>query len=87
VTLTVRIHYAGGKTEDHDLKNGEHFADYIRKVDVPGSTFAFAAQGRQQVRYLTVVPKAKDKVDRIELVKGPDNTAPVVLAVTLEMHE
>jgi putative heme-binding domain-containing protein len=30
VSMTVRIHYANGQTEDHDLKNGEHFADYIR---------------------------------------------------------
>ena len=85
--MIVRLHYAGGKTEDHELKNGEHFADYIRRVDVPGSKFAFAAQGRQQVRYLKVEPKAKDKIEQIELVKGPDSTAPVVMAVTLEMHE
>jgi putative membrane-bound dehydrogenase-like protein len=87
VSMTVRIHYANGQTEDHDLKNGEHFADYIRKVDVPGSKFAFSAQGRQQVRYLKVEPKTKEKIDKIELVKGPDNTAPVVVAVTLEMSE
>jgi hypothetical protein len=87
VSMTVRIHYANGQTEDHDLKNGEHFADYIRKVDVPGSKFAFSAQGRQQVRYLKVEPKTKEKIDKIELVKGPDKTAPVVLAVTLEMSE
>ena len=87
VSLTVRIYYAGGKTEDHELRNGEHLADYIREVDVPGSKFAFAAQGGQQVRYLKVEPKTKDKIDRIELVKGPDGTAPVVLAMTLEMHE
>ena len=36
---------ADGKTEDHPLKNGEHFADYIRRVDVPGSKFAFALRG------------------------------------------
>jgi putative heme-binding domain-containing protein len=87
VSLIVRIHYAGGKTEDHELKNGEQFADYIHRVDVPGSKFAFAAQGRQQVRYLKVEPKAKEKIDRIELVKGPDRTAPVVVAVTLEMPD
>jgi hypothetical protein len=47
VTLIVRLHYQDGKTEDHALKNGEHFADYIRKVDVPGSKFAFDLKGRQ----------------------------------------
>jgi hypothetical protein len=85
--MIVRIHYAGGKTEDHELKNGEHFADYIRKVDVGGSKHAFELRGRQQVRYLKVEPKEKDKIDRIEFVKGVDITAPVVVAVTLEMHE
>ena len=39
-TMIVRLHYADGQTEDHPLKNGEAFADYIRRVDVPGSKFA-----------------------------------------------
>jgi putative membrane-bound dehydrogenase-like protein len=86
-SMIVRIHYANGKTEDHELKNGEHFADYIRRVEVPNSKFAFSAQGRQQVRYLKVEPKEKEKIDKIEFVKGSDATAPIVLATTLEMHE
>ncbi len=87
VSMTVRLHYAGGKTEDHRLVNGEHFADYIRRVDVPGSKFAFATRGRQQVRYLKVEPRERETVERIELVKGPDGTAPVVVAVTVELPE
>ncbi len=86
VSLIVRIHYADGKTEDHELKNGEHFADYIRRVDVPGSKFAFDLRGRQ-VRYLKVEPKRSEVIEKIELVKGPDSTAPVVVAVTLELPE
>lgn len=83
VSLIVRLHYADGTTEDHALRNGEHIADYIRKVEVPGSKFAFDLDGRQ-VRYVAVNPK-KDKVVReIELVKGPDRTAPVIMAVTVE---
>jgi putative heme-binding domain-containing protein len=35
VSLIVRLHYEDGRSEDHELKNGEHFADYIRRVDVP----------------------------------------------------
>lgn len=87
VSLIVRLHYAGGKKEDHELKNGAHFADYISKTEVPESKFAFAAKGRQQVRYLTVKPKLSDKIEKIELVKGSDTTAPIVLAVTLELPE
>src|SRR5579864_2257313 len=83
VSMIVRLHYAGGKTEDHQLKNGEQFADYIRRVDVPDSKFAFALRG-QQIRYFAITPKSKDVIEKIEFVKGPDQTAPVVMAVTVE---
>ncbi len=83
VSLIVRLHYADGKTEDHPLKNGEHFADYIRRIDVPGSQFAFALRG-QQIRYLAVAPDRTAMIKEIELLKGPDSTAPVVMAVTVE---
>ena len=73
--MIVRLHYADGSVEDHPLENGVHFADYIRVVDVPGSKLAFKLRG-QQIRYFAVHPKKKDTIERIELVKGPDETAP-----------
>lgn len=84
VSLIVRLHYEDGKTEDHNLRNGHHFADYIRRADVPGSEFAFEMKGKQQVRYLTVMPKRKDLIKSIELVKGNDKTAPIIVAMTIE---
>jgi hypothetical protein len=82
--MIVRLNYADGKSEEHELKNGEHFADYIRKVDVPGSKFAFALR-QQQIRYLSITPKRTDTpVKTIELVKGKDDSAPIVMAVTVE---
>lgn len=93
VSLIVRLHYTpektadgtspGGNIEDHVLRNGEHLSDYIRRIDVPASQFAFDLSGRQ-LRYLAIKPKRPDVIDRIELVKGPDATAPVVMAVTIE---
>ena len=84
VSLIVRLNYADGKTEEHELKNGVHFADYIRKVDVPESKFAFALR-QQQIRYLSVTPKRTDAtIKTIELVKGKDDTVPIVMAVTVE---
>jgi putative membrane-bound dehydrogenase-like protein len=83
VSMIVRIHYADGEREDHELRNGEHFADYIRRVDVPQSEFAFPLRG-QQIRYLAVYPMRKETIKEVELVKGDDLTAPVVMAVTLE---
>ncbi len=83
VSMIVRLHYSGGASEDIPLKNGEAFADYIRQVDVPGSKLAFKLRG-QQIRYLAVYPQKKDPIETIELVKGPDDTAPIVMAVTVE---
>jgi putative heme-binding domain-containing protein len=83
LSLIVRVHYADGTREDHELRNGEHVADYIRRVDVPGSQFAFDLHGRQ-LRYLAIEPRRSDSIERIELVKGNDATAPVVMAVTVE---
>jgi hypothetical protein len=83
VAMIVRLHYADGKTEDHSLKDGEHFADYIRKVDVPKSEYAFGLRG-QQMRYLMVTPGRTEALTAIEFVKGPDPSAPIVMAVTVE---
>ena len=83
VSVTVRLHYADGQSEDHNLINGVHIADYIRRVDVPESAFAFALGG-QQVRHVTVSPKRTDKINTIELVKGDDKSAPIIMALTIE---
>lgn len=83
-SMTVRLVYADGQTEDHPLVNGEHIADYIRRVDVPKSEFAFDLAGRQ-VRYLRIQPKRTEPLKAVELMKGNDATAPIVMAITAEM--
>jgi serine/threonine-protein kinase len=82
-SMTVRLRYEGDVTEDHPLYNGEHFADYLTRVDVPGSKYAFPLRG-QQIRYLAVFPRRTDTIKQIELIKGTDETAPIVMAVTIE---
>jgi len=83
VTMLVRLHFEDSTTEDHSLYDGQHFADYIGRFDVPKSKFAFALRN-QQVRYFAVRPGRPGKIDRIELIKGQDRSAPVVMAVTVE---
>lgn len=83
VSMTVRLQYADGTSEDHPLRNAFHFADYIRRVDVPGSEFAFDLQGRQ-IRRVSVFPKQSTEIKSIDFVKGPDNSSPIVMAVTIE---
>jgi uncharacterized protein len=86
VSMIVRITYEDGSIEEHELRNGVHFADLNGTKDVPGSKLAYKLGG-QQVRYLTVVPKKKETIARIELVKGSDRSAPIVLAATVEGFE
>jgi hypothetical protein len=81
--MIVRLKYQDGSSEEHPLINGRHFADYIHVVDVPDSKLAFELRGRQ-LRYLTVTPQRGDVIQEIELVKGEDISAPVVMAITVE---
>ncbi|MHC4877371.1 MAG: PVC-type heme-binding CxxCH protein [Planctomycetota bacterium] len=84
LTVTVRLHYADGKTEDHELRNGVHFADYIRHVDVPESEYAFPLQRGRQLRYLAVKPQRDEVIKEVEFVKGNDIASPIIFAVTVE---
>ena len=84
--MIVRLVYANGKIEDHELINGEHFADYIHRVDVPKSEFAFNLRGKQ-MRYLSIKPASRDPLSKIELIKGRDSSAPIVMAITIQTTE
>ena len=87
VSMIVRLDYEDGQTEDIALRDGVQFADYIGHFEVPDSKQAFKLRG-QQIRYFSVIPKRTDaKIKQIELVKGPDQTAPVVMAITVEPAE
>lgn len=83
VSVIVTLTYDDGKTEQVEWKNGVHIADYIRRVDVPQSEFAFRLR-QQQVRYLSIEPKRKTPIKSVTFEKGPDTTAPVFMAVTIE---
>jgi hypothetical protein len=83
VSMIVRLVYEDGQTEDHRLVNGEHMADYIRRVDVPGSKLAMMVRS-QQVRYLAIQPGRTAVIRQVQFVDGGDATAPIVLAATVE---
>ncbi|MBX3421167.1 MAG: c-type cytochrome [Pirellulaceae bacterium] len=83
VAMVVRLTYADGQVEEHPLLNGIHIADYVRRVDVPGSEFAFDLSGRQ-LRYLAIQPARPESVVKIDLVTGSGSLAPLVMAITVE---
>lgn len=83
VSMIVRLHYGDGQAEDHPLINGVHIADYLGHVDVSGSQSAFSL-GCQQIRYFKIEPKRNVMLDSLELIKGEDRTAPVIMSITAE---
>jgi len=83
VSMTAKITYADGAIEEQPFYNGEHFADYINRTDVPGSKYAFDMNGRQ-MRLLTIIPKQKKPIKEIEFIKGRDPSAPIIMAATVE---
>lgn len=86
VSMVVRLHYQDGESEDHELINCIHIASFAGKSDVPKSTYAFAA-GTRQVRYLAIQPKRRKLIKTVELRKGEDESAPIVLSITAEQQQ
>jgi len=81
--------FADGTRSEVLLKDGEHFADWIGRFDVPGSTFVpdLLAGGPGQVRYFSMdLPEAR-AVEAIELESFDNHTSPVFLALTAENGE
>lgn len=83
VSMTVRCHYADGKSIDTDLINGKQIVGYEADNDVPGSTKAIEANGKQ-VRYVKLETDSSRELESIELVKGDDFSIPLVFAITIE---
>jgi putative membrane-bound dehydrogenase-like protein len=85
VSMIVRLRYADGDQEEHPLVNGVHFADVQGNTQVEGSQQAFLL-GPHQLRYIKIEPKRDAIIEVVELVKGNDETAPIVMAVTAEQR-
>jgi hypothetical protein len=81
----VRLVYQNGKKEVHYFVNGIHFTDWIGQEEAPASRKAIKMKGRGQIRYLVVYPAdVTTPIKSIDLIKGKDSTAPVVMAITVE---
>ena len=52
--MKVTVHFADGATDEHVLKNGEHFADTFARAEVPLSADAGDFTRRGQLRYFAV---------------------------------
>jgi hypothetical protein len=81
--------YADGTTEQKVLMDAVEFSDWIKRVDVPGSKFVpdLLQGGRGQLRWFTMVPGRREKIDRIVLESYDNYLAPTFLSMTAEIGE
>jgi uncharacterized protein len=80
--MKVTVHFAEGSSEEHVLRNGEHFADLDRHADVPLSRNAGDFTRRGQLRYFAVNLGRKGTLSNIVLEAMDDEILPCTVAIT-----
>ena len=82
VSLIVRLHYADGQMEDHALAQRRG----VCRLYSPGRRSRLEA-GVQAGQSAVALPgracRRSEVVREIEFVKGPDKTAPIIMAATV----
>jgi type 1 glutamine amidotransferase len=81
--LKVRVHFADGRTEEHVLKNGEHFAALGTTMPVPLSRLAGDFTRRGQLRYFAINLNAKGPLAKVVLEAMDGEIVPATVALTV----
>lgn len=86
VAMTVRLVFAGGATEEVELRAGEVFIDYVSDKDVPGSKRAegLVTNGKH-IRTFTIPVPAKGVLQKVILLSGDQGPAATTAAITAEV--
>ncbi len=86
--VKVTYFYVDGKTEVNDLRDGVEFADWVKRIDVPGSTYVdgLIEPGQPgQLRWFTMKPGRKEPIHHLALESYDNTMAPTFLAMTAEI--
>ncbi|WP_395733010.1 PVC-type heme-binding CxxCH protein [Prosthecobacter sp.] len=84
--MTVHVEFADGDKDSIVLKNGEHFADYIGKAEVPLSDDAGDFTRRGQLRYFAINLKKRGALKKITLETSGSIVTPCTVAITASME-
>jgi putative membrane-bound dehydrogenase-like protein len=80
--MKVSVHFADGTSEEHVLKNGEHFADTFVRAEVPLSSDAGDFTRRGQLRYFALNLGKKAALSKIVLESYDNDIVPATVAIT-----
>jgi hypothetical protein len=73
-----------GARQEIVFRNGEEFADYVQRFDVPGSDFADDLTSTEQVRVIHVELPAPVELAELVIESFDNHIAPVFVAITAE---
>jgi len=86
--LKITIHTTQGQREGIVCKNGVEFADYINRIDVPGSKYARGIVKDHQMRWFSKqLNLGAVEIDRITLESVDGDAAPTIVAITAELAD
>jgi type 1 glutamine amidotransferase len=89
--MKITVHYVGGATEDIVLRNGVEIADYISKIDVPGSealdNLEQLLNNGRQVRYFAKPLTKRGVIEKLTIASFNNEVAPTLVAITAEVGE
>lgn len=89
--MKITVHYAGGATEDIVLRNGVEIADYVAKIDVPGSealdNLDQLLNNGRQVRYFAKSLTKRGVIEKLTIASYNNEVAPTLVAITAEVGE
>ena len=80
--MKVTVVFADGTSEEHVLRNGEHFADTFVRAEVPLSTDAGDFTRRGQLRYFALNLGKKAQLSKIVLESFDTDIVPATVAIT-----
>ncbi len=89
--LKITVHYVSGATEDIVLHNGVEIADYVAKIDVPGSealdNLDQLLNNGRQVRYFAKSLTKRGVIEKLTIASYNNEVAPTLVAITAEIGD
>src|SRR6185436_20980299 len=85
--LKITVHYADGEKESIVCRNGTEFADYIHRIDVPGSKWVDVLSDNHQMRYFVKALTRTAPIEKVVLESFGASAAPTLVAMTAELAD
>ncbi|MBI3874916.1 MAG: ThuA domain-containing protein, partial [Verrucomicrobia bacterium] len=89
--MKLTAHFVGGATEEIVLRNGVEIADYVAKIDVPGSealdNLDQLLNNGRQVRYWAKPLTKRGVIEKLTIASYGNEVAPTLVAITAELAE